>query len=88
MTETPKLDLLGYTRSELAALLEELGEKPYRAEQVLKWLHHRFVSSFDEMTDISKALRAHFTEFAEIHEPEVLHEKPVSYTHLTLPTKA
>ena len=75
MTETPKLDLLGYTRSELAALLEELGEKPYRAEQVLKWLHHRFVSSFDEMTDISKALRAHFTEFAEIHEPEVLHEK-------------
>ena len=75
MTETPKLDLLGYTRSELAALLEELGEKPYRAEQVLKWLHHRFVSSFDEMTDISKALRAYFTEFAEIHEPEVLHEK-------------
>jgi len=75
MTETPKLDLLGYTRSELAALLEELGEKPYRAEQILKWLHHRFVSSFDEMTDISKALRAHLTQFAEIHEPEVLHEK-------------
>ena len=75
MTETPKLDLLGYTRSELEALLEELGEKPYRAEQILKWLHHRFVSGFDEMTDISKALRAHFTQFAEIHEPEVLHEK-------------
>ena len=75
MTETPKLDLLGYTRSELEALLEELGEKPYRAEQILKWLHHRFVSNFDEMTDISKALRAHFTEFAEIHEPEVLQEK-------------
>ena len=75
MSETPKLDLLGYTRSELETLLEDLGEKPYRSEQILKWLHHRFVSSFDEMTDISKALRAYFSESAEIREPEVLHEK-------------
>ena len=75
ISNVTKLDLLGYTRSELAALLEELGEKPYRAEQILKWLHHRFVSSFDEMSDISQVLRAKLNELAEIHEPKVLLEK-------------
>ncbi len=69
-----KIDLLGFTRSQLEALLVEYGEKPYRAPQIMKWLHHRFVSSFDEMTDISKSLRAKFQAEAEIHEPEVVTE--------------
>ncbi len=70
-----KQDLLGYTRPELESLLVELGEKPWRAVQVLKWLHHRFATDFEEMTDISKVLRSGFSEFAEIHEPEVLLER-------------
>ncbi len=70
-----KQDLLGYTRPELESLLVELGEKPWRAVQVLKWLHHRFATDFEEMTDISKVLRSGFSEFAEIHEPEVLLEQ-------------
>ena len=70
-----KQDLLGYTRPELESLLVELGEKPWRAVQVLKWLHHRFATDFEEMTDISKVLRSGFSELAEIHEPEVLLEQ-------------
>ena len=58
MSLPEKLDLLGYTRSDLSALLRGLGEKPYRAEQILKWLHHRLVPSFEQMTDIRKELRA------------------------------
>ncbi len=79
MIESPgqqlKLDLLGFTREQLETLLVELGEKPYRVPQIMKWLHHRYVDDFGEMTDISKSLRAKFAEIAEIHEPAVSSEK-------------
>ncbi len=80
MTEATgeKLDLLGFDRPALEALLTQLGEKPYRAQQILKWLHHRFVDNFDEMTDISKALRSTLAETAEIREPAILLEKQSS----------
>lgn len=75
MTETsPKSDLLGLSQQQLSDLLISFGEKPYRVAQVMKWLHHRFVDSFDEMTDISKALRARLEESCEIHEPQVISE--------------
>jgi len=70
-----KLDLLGYTRDQFESLLVELGEKPYRAAQIMKWLHHRYVDDFSQMTDISKSLRTRLAEIAEIHEPEVTTEK-------------
>jgi 23S rRNA (adenine2503-C2)-methyltransferase len=70
-----KIDLLGCTKSQIEALLIEHGEKPYRATQIMKWLHHRFVDDFDEMTDISKSFRATLHELAEIHEPEVVNLK-------------
>ena len=70
-----KLDLLGYTRDQFASLFLELGEKPYRTPQIMKWLHHRYVDDFSQMTDISKPLRTRLAEIAEIHEPEVTDEK-------------
>ena len=75
MTDRPKLDLLGYSRAQLESLLSSFGEKPYRVTQVMKWLHHRFVDDFEEMTDISKKLRAQLAETCEIHEPEVVSER-------------
>ena len=45
---------------------EELGEKPFRARQLWKWLYVRLVSSFDEMTDLAKPLRARLSEIARI----------------------
>ena len=46
-----------YDLKDLKKELESLGEKPYRAEQIFKWLYKEKVVSFDEMTDISKDLR-------------------------------
>ena len=42
--------------AELKIYMEELGEKSFRAKQVYQWLHEKQVSSFEEMTNLSKAL--------------------------------
>lgn len=57
------------------AFFESIGEKRFRATQVLKWLHQQGASSFDEMTNISKTLRQKLAEVADIREPEVVLEK-------------
>jgi 23S rRNA (adenine2503-C2)-methyltransferase len=74
--QTPtKVNLLGLSPSKLEAFFDELGEKRFRATQVLKWLHQRGASSFDEMTNLSKALREKLESVADIREPEVVVEK-------------
>lgn len=76
MTEsTKKVNLLGLSPAKMEAFFEEIGEKKFRATQVLKWIHQLGASNFDEMTNISKALRQKLAEVAEIREPEVLMEK-------------
>ncbi|TXH65110.1 MAG: 23S rRNA (adenine(2503)-C(2))-methyltransferase RlmN [Lysobacteraceae bacterium] len=55
---------------------EALGEKRYRAHQVMKWIHHRHVTVFDEMTDLGKALRAKLQDHAEVRVPQVQFDKP------------
>ncbi|HLL55577.1 MAG TPA: 23S rRNA (adenine(2503)-C(2))-methyltransferase RlmN [Myxococcaceae bacterium] len=55
---TPKVDLVGLTLEGMKRLLvEELGEKPYRAAQLYRWVQQRGAGAFDEMTDLPKALR-------------------------------
>ena len=72
MAEQPKTNLLGMTLVQLAQYFKEIDEKPFRATQVLKWIHQYGVESFDDMTNISKALREKLNKFAEIREPEVV----------------
>ena len=43
-----------YNLDDLKEELKNLGEKPYRAEQIFKWLYDEKVRSFDEMTNLSK----------------------------------
>jgi 23S rRNA (adenine2503-C2)-methyltransferase len=69
---TTKINLLGLSRWKLEEILTILGEKPYRADQIMKWIHVRDHNDFESMTDISKALRSRLGEVAEIHEPEVV----------------
>jgi len=73
--DSPKCDILGLSQPQMMSFLGELGEKPYRTSQVMKWLHHRFVDDFSQMTDISKKLQSQFQQMAEIREPEVISEK-------------
>lgn len=76
MTESvTKVNLLGLSPAKMEAFFEEIGEKKFRATQVLKWIHQLGASNFDEMTNISKALREKLSAIAEIREPEVLLEK-------------
>ena len=70
-----KVNLLGLSPAKLEEFFEMLGEKKFRAVQVLKWMHQQGASSFDEMTNISKALRSKLAEVAEIREPEILIDK-------------
>ncbi len=55
---------------------ETLGEARYRAHQVMKWIHHRYVTDFDQMTDLGKALRAKLHAHAEVVVPNVVFDKP------------
>jgi 23S rRNA (adenine2503-C2)-methyltransferase len=62
-----KVDLQFWRRSELRSLFEEgLGEKPFRADQVFDWIYKRLVTSFDEMTNLSKPLRARLERVARL----------------------
>lgn len=70
-----RLNFLGFTRSQWEALLIELGEKPYRAPQIMKWIHHRYVDDFADMSDISAKLRQQLAAMGDIREPEVITER-------------
>jgi 23S rRNA (adenine2503-C2)-methyltransferase len=76
MTEAPgqKVNYLGYTQEMWLELLSGLGEKPFHATQIMKWIHHRKVDDFTAMTDISKKLRQYLMATGELAEPEVSHE--------------
>lgn len=67
-----KTNLLGLSASRIGDFLESLGEKRFRGTQILKWIHQQGVTDIDEMTNISKALRASLSEVAEIALPEVV----------------
>jgi len=67
-----KINLLNLSLSGLKDFFAELGEKPFRATQVLKWLHQYGVDDFDAMTNVSKSLREKLNQIAVIKSPEVV----------------
>ena len=69
---TSQLNLLGMSPAALEAMFATLGEKPYRARQLMQWLHQRYALDLAEMTDLSKKLREKLDALAEIRLPEVL----------------
>ncbi|WP_440976038.1 23S rRNA (adenine(2503)-C(2))-methyltransferase RlmN [Pseudoxanthomonas winnipegensis] len=72
-----KQNLLDLDRAGLERFFEDtLGEKRYRAHQVMKWIHHRYVTDFDGMTDLGKPLRAKLQQHAEVVVPNVVFDKP------------
>ena len=72
-----KQNLLDLDREGLERFFADtLGEKRFRAHQVMKWVHHRHVTDFDAMTDLGKVLRAKLHEHAQVRVPQVQFEKP------------
>ena len=66
-----RTNLLGLTRQQLEAFFEAIGEKRFRAQQVMKWIHHQGVRDFQQMTNLGKALRDRLDTIAEITPPQI-----------------
>ena len=71
MSATDKTNLLNLNRTGLEAFFAELGERPFRARQLMQWVHQRGVMDFSQMTDMSKALRETLEQRACITLPEL-----------------
>lgn len=70
-----KQNLLDFDLKGLTAWFEALGEKPFRARQVLRWLHQHGAASVAEMTDLAKSLRLKLEDLAEIRPPRLVGEQ-------------
>ena len=68
------INLLGLGRQELTAYCATLGEKPFRAKQLLHWMHQSGAADFGVMTDISKVLRERLCVEAAIAGPTVVQD--------------
>lgn len=69
-----KINLLDLNRPQMREFFISLGEKPFRADQVMKWIYHYCCDDFDQMTDINKVLRGKLKQLTEIKAPEVAEE--------------
>lgn len=70
-----RVNLLGQPEAALKEFFAGLGEKPFRARQILQWIHQRHASSFSEMTDLSKSLRIELEKVASIQLPKLISEQ-------------
>ena len=73
MTETSveRVNLLGLTLPKMEEFFLSIGEKKFRGAQLIKWIHQRGVTDFDQMTNLSKTLRERLKEIAEVRPPIV-----------------
>ncbi len=72
MATGQKINLFGLDPSAMRDFFVGLGEKPFRAAQVLQWIHHYGTDSFDGMTNIGRTLRDRLAEVAEVAAPEIV----------------
>lgn len=70
-----KLNLLDLTRDQMVEFFKDIDEKPFRAPQVFKWLHQFVADDFDQMSNISKALKVKLKQICEIKGPEIITEQ-------------
>ena len=70
-----KINLMALSKEELEDYFISIEEKPFRATQIIKWVHQRGISDISEMTDLSKDLREKLKQNCEIRVPEVVYEK-------------
>lgn len=71
-SSSTKVNLLGLSEAKLIDFFATLGEPKFRAVQVLKWIHQLGADNFEDMTNVSKSLRAKLSAVAEIRPPEVV----------------
>ena len=73
-----KQNLLDFDAADLTAWFAGMGEKPFRAKQVLRWLHQFGEDDFDRMSDVARSLRVCLAEQSEVRVPQVLRDATAS----------
>jgi 23S rRNA (adenine2503-C2)-methyltransferase len=73
-----KINLMGLSRLQMEQFFLELGEKKFRAHQVLKWIHHAGITQVEEMSNLGKALREKLMKVAEVRPPEIASQQDSS----------
>ena len=66
-----KKDIRAYTYEQLAAEMEQIGEKKFRAKQIYQWLHRKNAASFEEMTDLPASLRQTLSKSCCVNFPKI-----------------
>ncbi|MXP56598.1 23S rRNA (adenine(2503)-C(2))-methyltransferase RlmN [Pantoea sp. Mhis] len=70
-----KINLLNLNYQQMCNFFLKIGEKPFRAAQVMQWIYRYYCNDFTQMTNINKTLRNLLTQCAEIHTPKFIEEK-------------
>jgi 23S rRNA (adenine2503-C2)-methyltransferase len=71
--EQKKVNLLGLSPQKMKDFFVQLGEKPFRAQQLLKWIHQVGIEDFDDMTNVSKPMREKLKQVACVEYPEIVY---------------
>ncbi len=74
-TASAKTNLLNLDRPGMQRFFHELGEKPFRADQTLKWIHQHGITDWSQMTNLGKDLRARLEQMCCLELPEIITEK-------------
>src|SRR5690606_36677288 len=67
-----KINLLDLTRAQMQQCFVDMGEKPFRADQVMKWIYHFCIDDFDKMSNSNKVLREKLKARCVIEAPVVV----------------
>ena len=67
-----QVNLMGMDREHMTQFFAGIGQKPFRASQVMKWIHQQGVLQFDEMTNLSRSLREELAAVANVSLPEIV----------------
>ena len=70
-----RINLLDFDREGLTKWCDSLGEKPFRAVQLTRWIHRNLETDFGKMTNLAKSFRAKLEELAEVRPPEPIREQ-------------
>ncbi|MFL3654650.1 MAG: 23S rRNA (adenine(2503)-C(2))-methyltransferase RlmN [Halioglobus sp.] len=70
-----KVNLMGLSRLQLEQFFLDMGEKKFRAHQVLKWIHHAGITQIEEMSNLGRVLREKLVEVAEVRPPEIARQQ-------------
>ena len=70
--DEPRVNLMGLSLPQMEQFFLEIGEKKFRAQQVLKWIHHAGITDIDAMSNLGKALREKLKGIAEVRPPEIV----------------